>query len=48
MWRVFLTIELYELPVLVTAIARNPAARHCIGKFSFYHDVRGRIMRRAK
>jgi hypothetical protein len=34
MWRVSLTIELYELTAFVTAIAGNPPTRHCIGKFS--------------
>jgi quinol monooxygenase YgiN len=48
MWRVFLAIGLYESTALVTAIARNPATRHRIGKLSPYHPARGRTMRRAK
>jgi quinol monooxygenase YgiN len=48
MWRVFPALELYGLTALVAVIARNPATRHRISKFSFYHHVRGRTMRRAK
>jgi hypothetical protein len=42
MWRVFLAIEFYQLAVLVMPIARNPAARHRIGKLSLYHLHAGR------